>query len=127
MRLSKPPFFYLWLHGEGVKYWNKSYLQDLGTQSARPPMFLLQISIRITPLASTRTLFLCTSVPPQHLREASHTLEIKPGWNTSRWYMRFVLTLKCPNKKVSSTESQWRSFLQMQLNCKHIPCLSLDT
>lgn len=39
--------------------------------------------------------------------------------------MRFILTLICLNKKVSSTEShQLQKFLQF--NCKHTPCLSLE-
>lgn len=57
-------------------------------------MFLLQTSAkRVTPLVSTKKYFcLYTKIPQQHLRETSHTLEIKPGWNASRWYTRFVLT-----------------------------------
>lgn len=57
-------------------------------------MFLLQTSAKgVTLLVSTKKDFcLYTKTPQQHLRETSHILEIKTGWNTSRWYMRFVLT-----------------------------------
>lgn len=41
--------------------------------------------------------------------------------------MRFVLTLICLSKKVSSMEShQLKKFLQTHFNCKHIPCLLLE-
>lgn len=40
---------------EGLKYWRESACQILGTQNARPPIFLLQASaVRGTPLVSTK-------------------------------------------------------------------------